>query len=93
MLKLDYLDIFKHREHRHYIIIALTKTFAYLSTKLRSTSDWKIEILRAASSILSPLRAFSYTFYPPTYDKMQNLATMFANDVCASYYNPTNRKL
>jgi hypothetical protein len=41
----------------------------YLSSKLRSMSNWKIEIRLGESSMLSPLLAFSYIFSPPTYHK------------------------
>lgn len=42
-----------------------------LSSKLRSTSNWKIEICLGESSMLSPLLAFSYIFSPPTYHNDQ----------------------
>lgn len=45
------------------------KNLGYLSSKLRSISNWKIEILLGESSILSPLLAFSYILSPPTYHR------------------------
>jgi len=42
----------------------------YLSLKLRSVSNWKIEIRLGESSMLSPLLAFSYIFSPPTYEEI-----------------------
>jgi hypothetical protein len=45
------------------------QNLGYLSFKLRSISNWKIEILLGESSILSPLLAFSYILSPPTYQR------------------------
>lgn len=53
-----------------------------LSSKLRSMSNWKIEILRGESSMLSPRLAFSYIFSPPTYNKVKIL---MSNNTIVNY--------
>jgi hypothetical protein len=64
----------------------------YLSSKLRSISNWYIDIRLGESSTVSPLLALSYIFSPPTW--FHGWLTLSACEIChTSFGNNTTCEL